>query len=87
MALTFSYKVMIPIITFLRKYNNWVLSLMMFYENIRNVIFKVLSSVVYCIINNCLCADYRCCLKTKLHVPNKIFRNTKYNDISIIGIP
>ena len=59
----------------------------MFYENMNNMIFKLLSSVVYCIINNYGCADYLCCHKNKLHVANKGFENTTYNDISGIGIP
>ena len=44
-------------------------------------------SIVYCIINNYVCDDYLCCLKTKLYVENKGFKNKKYNDISGIGIP
>ena len=60
---------------------------MMFDENRNNMIFKVLSSVVYCIIKNHVCADYLCCPQTKLHAENKGFKNTTYNDISGIGIP
>ena len=53
----------------------------MFSENIENVIFKVLSPVIYFIINNCVCADYLIFMQTKPRVPNKGFENTKYNDI------
>ena len=51
------------------------------------MIFKVLSSVVYCIRMNYVCADYMCCLQTKIFVANKGVENTTYNDISGIGIP
>ena len=44
---------------------------MMFYENRKNMIFKVLSSVVYCIINNYVYDDYLCCQKAKLKFSNK----------------
>ena len=50
------------------------------------MIFKALSLVVYYIIDNYVCADYVGCTKAKLHVANKIFGNTTYNDISGIGI-
>ena len=50
------------------------------------MIFKVSRSVVYCIINHYVCADYLCCPQTKLNVANKIFENTTINDISETGI-
>ena len=59
----------------------------MFYENRMNIIFKVLISVVYFIIDNYVCTDYLYCPQTKLNVSNKWFENTTYNDISVIGIP
>ena len=58
----------------------------MIYENMKNVIFKVLSSVVYCMINNFVCTAYVFRTQTKIRVVNKIFQNTTYNDISGIGI-
>ena len=63
LALTFDSKTMIPIKKVLRKDNNCVISLMMFYENIKIKILKVLSSVIYCIMENYVCADYLCCLQ------------------------
>ena len=81
-ALTFSCKIIMLIKNVLRKDNNRLLSVMMFYENRNNMIFNVLSSVVYFIINNYVCDDYLCCPQTKLHVANKIFENKTYNDIS-----
>ena len=72
----------------LKKVNTRVLSLLMFYENRKNIIFKVLSSIVYCIMENFVFVDYLCCLKTKLHVTCKrqVFENRTYNAISGIGI-
>ena len=59
----------------------------MFYDNRKNIIFKVWISYFYCIIDNYVCADYLCCPKNKLQVENKWFEKTTYNDISGIGIP
>ena len=78
---------MIPIRRVLRKENTLVLSFLMFYEERKNMIFKVLSSVVYCITKNYACADYLYFPQTQLHVANKGFENITYNDISGIGIP
>ena len=49
--------------------------------------FKVLHSFVYCITENYACDDYLCSKEAKLHVANKGFENTTYNNISGIGIP
>ena len=86
MSRVFSSKTTIPIRTVFIKENPHVLSLMTFYENRKNMILKVLSQVVYCIMENYACADFLCCLQTKLHLKNKGFENTTYNDISGIGI-
>ena len=51
------------------------------------MIFKVLGSVVYCIMDNYVCADYLCLQKDKLSLENKGFENIRFNDISGIGIP
>ena len=61
---------------------------MMFYENIKNMILKVLISIVYYIIKHYVCVDYMCCLQTKLDVTNKGqgFENRTYNAVSGIGI-
>ena len=65
---------MMPIRKVLIKYNIHVISLLIFYENINNMIFKVFSSVVYCIIDNDVCDDYLCCTQTKPHVANKVLK-------------
>ena len=55
----------------LQKGNTRVLLLLMFYENRKNMKFKVLSSIVYCIMEKFVCVDYLCCPETKLHVTSK----------------
>ena len=54
----------------------------------KNMMFKVFSSVIYCIMDNYLCVDYLGCTKNKLHVDysNKGFEKTTYNAVSGIGI-
>ena len=64
----FSYTKLPQIRTLLRKNNNCVLSLLMFYDHRKNMIFRALTSVVYCIFGNYVCVDYLCCLQTKLNV-------------------
>ena len=43
LALVFSSKIMMPIRKVLRKDSTCIISLLMFYENLKNIIFKVLS--------------------------------------------
>ena len=52
----------------LRKYNTPVLLLLMFYENRKKFMCKVLRPVFYFIMENYVCVDYLCCTQTKLHV-------------------
>ena len=61
-----------------RKENTCVPSPLVFYENIKNVIFKALILAIYCIMDNYVCVDYPCCPKTRphVHVANKGFENT-----------
>ena len=53
-----------------KKRNTNVLSLLVFYENIKNMIFKLSSLIFYCIIDNYACIDHLCCPQNKLHVTN-----------------
>ena len=57
----FSGAKMKPVRKVLKKGNNYVLSLMIFYENIKNMIFKALIPIVYYIMDNYVCVDYLCC--------------------------
>ena len=65
---TFSSTTMTPIIRVLRKESTRVLSLLMLDDNRNNMMFKILSLVVYCIMEKYACVDYLICLQTKLHV-------------------
>ena len=71
LAKSFSGTTMMPIKKVLKKENTCVLSLLMFYENRKNMILKVLSSIVYYIMEHYVCVDYLCCLQTKIDVTNK----------------
>ena len=68
------------------KDNTRVLELLMFHENRKTTIFKVLGSVIYCIMDNYICTDYLCLNKYKISLAHKVFDNTTFNDISGIGI-
>ena len=72
-----------PIRKVLRKENTRVISLLMSYENRKNMMFKVLTSVFYYIMGNYVCIDYMCCTKTKLIVyfSNIGFENTTHNAV------
>ena len=86
-VLVFDSKTMVPIIEVLRKDNTCVLSLIMLYDNIKNIISMVLRSVVYCIMDNYVCVDYLFLQQAKIYLVNKGFKNTTFNDISVIRIP
>ena len=77
---------MFPIIKLLKKDNICVISLMLFYENRKAMVLKVLGSVIYCIMDNYICTDYLCLNKYKISLAHKVFDNTTFNDISGIGI-
>ena len=78
---------MMPVRKVFQKGNTSVLSLLIFDENRKNMKFKVLISIVYCIMDNFACVDCICCTKTKLCVTCKGqgFENRTYNDVSGIG--
>ena len=68
---SFSGTTMVPNKKVLKKENTCVISLLMFYENRKNMIFKVLISIVYCTMDNYVWVHYMCFPKTKLYVTNK----------------
>ena len=78
---------MVPIRILLSKENTCVLSLMIFYENRKSMVFKVLGSVGYGIMDNYVCADYLCLFKAKLFLEYYRFENTTFGDNSGIGTP
>ena len=51
------------------------------------MIFKILGSVVYFIIDKYICVDYLCLQKAQLYLSHKGFKNITLNDTSGIGIP
>ena len=61
MGLTFDKKTSIPIKILLNQYNNNLLAILIFYENIKTNIFKMIGSFIYCIMNN-YNFDYYLCL-------------------------
>ena len=71
----------------LRKYNPRVLSLLVLYENIKTVIYKVLGSAIWCIMDKYICLYYPCLKQAQPYLKSKSFENTTFNDISEIGIP
>ena len=52
------------------------------------MIFKVLSLIVYSIMDTYVCFNYLCCIKTKLRITSKGqgFENRTYNYVSGIRI-
>ena len=75
---TFSSTTMTPIKRVLRKETTRVISLLMFHENRKNMMFKVFGSVFYGILDNYVFVHFLCCPQTKLHVyfSGKGFENT-----------
>ena len=71
LARNFSSAKIASIIILLREENTRVISLLMFYENRKNMMFKVLGSLVYFIMDNYVCVDRLCFLQTKLHATSK----------------
>ena len=87
LTLKFYKQTMVPIRKVLRKENTCVISCLMFYENIKSIIFNVIGSVVYCIMDNYVCVDSLFLQQAKIYLVNKGFKNTTFNDISVIRIP
>ena len=72
MTKAFSGATIMPVIKVLQKGNTRVISVLMLYKNRKNVKFKAMSLIVYCITDNVVCIDYLCWHKTKLHVIRKV---------------
>ena len=53
------------------------------------MIFKVLSPIVFCVMDNYVRVDHLCFPQAKLHVTNKgqVFEKRTYNSVSVIFIP
>ena len=87
--ISFSAGTMMPVRKLLPKGNTRLFTLIFFYESRKNTKFKVLSSIVYFIMDDIVCVDFMCFPETKIHVTCKVqgFGNRTYNAVSIIGIP
>ena len=85
-GLTFDKKIL-TIKRVSKKDNTNVLVLLMFYENRMKMIIKVLGLFLYFIMDKYLCADCLCLQQSLLSSSHKLFENTTFNDISVIGIP
>ena len=68
---------------FLDKDNTRVTALPILNENRKTMIFKVLGSVIYWIMDNYLCVDYLCLQQAKIYFAHKIFENKIFNNIQI----
>ena len=75
----------------MRKNDTWVIALVMFYETkTKNPtkVYRVLSCVLYSVIENYVCIEYICFHSKTLSVifSDKIFEEASYNELLGIGI-
>ena len=63
-----------------------VISLMMFYRNRKIVVYKVIVSVIYSVIDNSICIDYLCILQNSYLLTTPSLGKTKFNVLSELGI-
>ena len=59
----------------------------MLHDNGKIIIYKLIGAVMYNIIDNCTCLDYLGMLQDKLSKHDNKFENTKFNNLSELGIP
>lgn len=71
----------------LKKDNNNVNGLVMFYENRNIMFFKVLGSFIYSTINKYICLDCFCIQQDTLSSNDRSFHDTTFDNLSVIGIP
>ena len=74
LGLTFEKITMVPNRKVFKKNNICVISILMFYENRKIMIYKVLGSVIYCIIDNYLCVGFMCLQKVRLSLEHKYLK-------------
>ena len=66
--------------------NVTVISLIMFYDHMNTSMFRVLIYIIYTILDSSICLDYPCFIQYKLSKYDFFF-NTRFDDLSGIGIP
>ena len=76
----------------MRKKDTCIIALVMFYENkTKNStkVYRVLSCVLYSVIDNYVWIDYLCCHSKTLRIisSDRIFEEASYNGLLGIGIP
>ena len=72
----------------MKNYNTPFIDIIMFYNNIKSPLFKVLGIVVYFLLEKYFCIDYLCLQQLKkLYLSHRLFEDTPFDDISGIGIP
>ena len=72
----------------LKKDNTCVIALIMFYENRKSLIFKVLGVVVYCFSEIYICVDYLSLQKEEnMSLSHRVFEDTSFYELSGMVIP
>ena len=89
LAKSFSGVTMMPVRKVLKKGYTHALSWLGARVIGKDMIFKVLRSVVYCILDNYVCVDYMCFPQTKIHITIKGqgFLKRTYNAVLGNGFP
>ena len=72
---------------YLSKNNVSVLSLIMFNDNKKILMYKVIGEGIYTIIDDYICLDYLGFIQEKASKHDNKFENTKFNDLSELVIP
>ena len=72
----------------IKHYNTRVISIIVFYDNRKLLVFKLLVVVVYWFLFKYFYAEYLCIKKDqKLSLPHKGFDDTSFDEVSVIVIP
>ena len=66
--------------------NTHVLALLIFYDNMKPIIYKVLVVVVYWLLDKYVCIDYLFLHKYKKSLSHRVFEDTLYDEVLVIGI-
>ena len=71
---------------YLTETNVSVISLIMFYDNSKIMMYKLIGAVIYTIIDNYICFEYLGFLEDNLSKHDNKFENTKFKKKSGLGI-
>ena len=67
--------------------NTHVIAILVFYDERKLPIFNILGVVVYCFLEKYVCIDYLCLQKKRNYICNRVFEDTLFDELSLIGIP